>query len=106
MAITSALIKAYPDTKTAVVDLTLDATSYAAGGIPLTNAQLNCIQAPDSVDAEFSTGQGFAPNWVPSTSKLIIFKNAAGAGAFTECVAADFSTAMKVRLTVVGLPIL
>lgn len=106
MAITSTILKAYPDKRQTVVELTLDASSYASGGIPLTNAQLGMLSAPDAVTGEFSTGEGFNPTWVVSTSKLKIYKSAAGATAFTECVAADFSTSMKVRLDVTGTPVL
>lgn len=105
MAFVFTTIASYPDIRTSIVEITLDGTTYAAGGIPVTNAQLGMLANPDSVDAEFSTGDGFVPHWIFSTSKLKIYKNAAGAGVLTEVAAADLSTSMKVRLTCIGKPV-
>lgn len=105
MAFVFTQIKNNADKRSVITEITLDASSYASGGIPVTNAQLGMLSAPDHVNCEFSTGQGFNPEWVPSTSKVIVYKSAAGAAAFTECVAGDFSTAMKIRVEALGLPV-
>jgi hypothetical protein len=61
--------------------------------------------APDMVDPQVITGQGFSPGWNKGTGKLMMFKNAAGAGAFTECVGADLSNAVTVRCEALGVPL-
>jgi hypothetical protein len=105
MAFVFTRIAANPDKRQVITEITLDASSYASGGIPVTNAQIGMLGNPDHVNCEFSTGQGFNPEWIPGTSKVIVYKSSAGAAAFTECVAADFTTAMKIRVEALGLPV-
>jgi hypothetical protein len=103
MAIAYNVVRRLPDTGKTIVDITLDG-SYAAGGYALDPGSLGMELAPDMVDPQIITGQGFTPQWNQSTGKLQFFKNAAGAGAFTECVNTDLSTAVKCRCEVTGYP--
>ena len=45
-------------------------------------------------------------SYVASTGKLKIFKNAAGAGQFTEAVSGDLTSSMKVRCDTAGTALL
>ena len=105
MAFAFATIARNLDKRETITEITLDASSYASGGIPVTNAQLGMLATPDHVNCEFSTGEGFNPEYIASTNKIKVYKNAAGAGAFTECVAGDFSTSMKLRVQAHGNPV-
>lgn len=86
------------------VDITLDG-SYPANGYVISAASCGMFSI-DSLDAWFTTGEGFACAYIGSSGKLKMFKNAAGAGAFTECANTDLTSAMKVRCDVAGTPIL
>jgi hypothetical protein len=104
MAIAYTQVASYPDMRTTVYDITLDG-SYASGGYAVTAASLGVLGI-DSLDCNWATGEGFTAAYVTSTGKIKCFKNAAGAGAFTECVNTDLTSSMKVRVTVIGKPIL
>ena len=104
MAIAYTVVAKRPDAGRTVVDVTLDG-SYASGGYALDPKQMGMISI-DGVDASFTTGEGFAANYIASTGKLKLFKNAAGAGAFTEGANTDFTSSIKVRCDVTGTPLL
>ena len=93
-----------PDVGRTVTEITLDGTSYASGGIPLTPSLIGMLTTPVIVDAEFSTGEGFSNAWIASTNALKLYKTSTGTTS-TECVAADFTTAMKIRVTATGIPV-
>jgi hypothetical protein len=105
MAIAYNIVSKLPDERKTIVDITLDG-NYAAGGYALTPASMGMLAAPDMVDPQIVTGQGFAPQWNKGTAKLQMFKNAAGAGALTECANTDLSSAVVVRCEVTGLPLI
>lgn len=107
MALAYTIVRKLPDVSKTIVDITLDG-SYAAGGYALTPASLGMEAAPDMVDPQIvtTTGQGFIPSWNQQTGKLQFFKNAAGAGAFAECVAGDLSASVKCRVEVTGIPLI
>jgi hypothetical protein len=104
MAIAYTRVASRPDVGRTVVDVTLDG-SYASNGYLLDPKQMGMISI-DGIDASFTTGEGFNANYIASTGKLKLFKNAAGAGAFTEGVSGDFTSSMKVRCDVTGTPLL
>jgi hypothetical protein len=104
MAIAYSIVRRMPDMQKAIVDITLDG-AYGAGGYALNNNQMGMLAAPDMVDADIKTGQGFTPIWNQSTGKLQMFKSAGAAGAHTECVAGDLTNAVIVRCEVTGIPL-
>jgi hypothetical protein len=104
MALAYTSVRKNPDIGKMVTDVTLDG-SYSAGGYALSNAGLGMYGAPDMVDPQVITGQGFSPGWNRGTGKLMMFKSAAGASPFTECVAGDLSTAVVVRCEALGIPL-
>ena len=104
MAIAYTIVSKRPDVGRMIVDVTLDG-SYASPGYLLDPKQMGMLSI-DGVDAAFTSGEGFNANYVASTGKLKLFKNAAGAGQFTEGANTDFTTSMKVRCDVAGTPML
>lgn len=105
MALAYKFVRRMPDVNKTVVDITLDG-SYAAGGYALVNASLGLASAPDMLDPVVATGQGFTPIWNQSTGKLMMYKSAAIAGAHTECVAGDLSSAVVIRCECIGVPLI
>lgn len=104
MAFVYSIVRKNPLAHKTQVQCVLDGSSYASGGVPFTNAQLGVLGNPDSVDAYVTSGEGFSANWVASTGKVKLFKNAAGAGQFTEVAAGDLSTSTILRLDVNANP--
>lgn len=80
-------------------DLTLDG-SYGAGGYALTAALFGHRNTLNSVEVAISN-TGFLSVYRPSTLKLQFYKVGA-AGALTECVAGDLSSAAVVRIHTLG----
>jgi hypothetical protein len=104
MALAYTLIRKMPDLSKMIVDITLDG-AYAAGGYLLSNPSLGMYAAPDMVDPQVRTGQGFVPLWNQVTGKLMMFKSAGAAGPQAECAAGDLSNAVTVRCEVTGTPL-
>lgn len=104
MALVYTRVAAYPDKYQSIYDLTLDA-AYPANGYVLDPKQLGVLSI-DNLSASFVTGEGLQAVYIASTSKLKIYKSAAGATAFTEIANTDVSTSVKVRVDVSGRPIL
>jgi hypothetical protein len=104
MAISYKIVAQYPDMRTTIVDVTLDA-SYAAGGYALSNASMGVLSNPVSVDAtmNYATTQPI-PLWDSATNKLAFFKSNTAAKV-TECANTDLSTSNVCRLTVIGQPV-
>jgi len=105
MSIAYNIVRRLPDQNKTIVDITLDG-SYASGGYALAPASLGMLQAPDMIDPDVKTGQGFTPIWNQTTGKLQMFKSAGSAGAHAECASGDLSSAVVVRLEVTGIPLI
>lgn len=104
MAVTITKIVAYPDKYQTIVDMAGDG-SYPANGYVLDPKACGVLSV-DAVDCSFTTGEGFSACWIASTGKVKAFKNAAGAGAYAEIAAGDWTSSVKCRLSITGKPVL
>ena len=107
MALAYNVVQKIPLSHKTIVDVTLD-TAYPANGYLLSPTGLGVLGTPMVVDAQFITGQGFSTEYQATgaqAGKLKLFKNAAGAGQYTECASADITASMVVRCEVQANPL-
>ena len=105
MAIAYNIVRKMPDQSKVVVDITLDG-AYDGVGYLLSHVGLGLASAPDMVDLDVQTGQGFTPVWNKATGKLVMYKSAGAAGAHAQCAAGDLSNAVIVRAECIGVPLI